>query len=58
MEEWINIDTEIKKKKVKSIPRFLKAVVNAKGYPTKQFNENENIFWYVKKKNCKKTFVR
>ena len=40
----MNIDIEITKKLLKSIPRRLKAVVNAKGYPTKQFNENENIF--------------
>ena len=35
MEEWMNIDTEITKKLVKSIPRCLKAVVDAKKYPTK-----------------------
>ncbi|GBN49121.1 Transposable element Tcb1 transposase [Araneus ventricosus] len=37
MEEWMNIDAEITKKKklVKSIPKRLKAVVDAKGYPTK-----------------------
>ncbi|GBM31444.1 Transposable element Tcb1 transposase [Araneus ventricosus] len=34
-EEWINIDAEITKKLVKSIPKRLKAVVDAKGYPTK-----------------------
>ncbi|GBN07832.1 hypothetical protein AVEN_88596-1 [Araneus ventricosus] len=31
MEEWMNIDEE---KLVKSIPKRLKAVVDAKGYPT------------------------
>ncbi|GBM03979.1 Transposable element Tcb1 transposase [Araneus ventricosus] len=36
VEEWMNIDAEITKKKlVKSIPKRLKAVVDAKGYPTK-----------------------
>ncbi|GBO29937.1 Transposable element Tc1 transposase [Araneus ventricosus] len=35
MEEWMNIDTEITKKLVKSIPKHLKAVVDAKGYPIK-----------------------
>ncbi|GBO40077.1 Transposable element Tc1 transposase [Araneus ventricosus] len=35
MEEWMNIDAEITKKLVKSIPKRLKAVVDAKGYPTK-----------------------
>ncbi|GBN77017.1 hypothetical protein AVEN_57523-1 [Araneus ventricosus] len=37
MEEWVDIDAEITKKKklVKSIPKHLKAVVDAKGYPTK-----------------------
>ena len=35
MEEWMNTDTEIIKKLVKSIPRHLKAVVGTKGYPTK-----------------------
>ncbi|GBL76041.1 hypothetical protein AVEN_234352-1 [Araneus ventricosus] len=41
MEEWMNIDAEITKKKlVKSIPKRLKAVVDAKEYPTKYlFNE-------------------
>ena len=34
-EVWMNTDTEITKKLEKSIPRRLKAVVNAKGYPTK-----------------------
>ncbi|GBM45745.1 Transposable element Tcb1 transposase [Araneus ventricosus] len=35
-EEWMNIDAEITiKKLVKSIPKRLKAVVDAKGYPTK-----------------------
>ena len=29
MEKWMNIDTEIKKKLVKSIPRRLKAVMDA-----------------------------
>ncbi|GBN08014.1 hypothetical protein AVEN_253442-1 [Araneus ventricosus] len=35
MEEWMNIDAEITKKLVKSIPKRLKAVVDAKEYPTK-----------------------
>ena len=35
MEEWMNIDTEIIKNQVKSVSRHLKAVVNAKEYPTK-----------------------
>ncbi|GBN87490.1 Transposable element Tc1 transposase [Araneus ventricosus] len=35
MEEWMNIDAEITKKLVKSIPKHLKAVVHAKGYPPK-----------------------
>ncbi|GBL85074.1 Transposable element Tcb1 transposase [Araneus ventricosus] len=36
MEEWMNIDAEITKKNlVKSIPKRLKAVVDANGYPTK-----------------------
>ncbi|GBM59139.1 hypothetical protein AVEN_255674-1 [Araneus ventricosus] len=35
MEEWMNIDAEITKQLVKSIPKCLKAVVDAKGYPTK-----------------------
>ncbi|GBN36638.1 Transposable element Tcb1 transposase [Araneus ventricosus] len=35
MEEWMNIDAEFTKKLVKSIPKRLKAVVDAKGYPTK-----------------------
>ncbi|GBN12751.1 Transposable element Tc1 transposase [Araneus ventricosus] len=35
MEEWMNIDTEITKKLVKSISKRLKAVVDAKGYTTK-----------------------
>ena len=35
MEEWMDIDTEITKKLQKSIPRHLKAVADAKGYPTK-----------------------
>ncbi|GBM50552.1 hypothetical protein AVEN_1938-1 [Araneus ventricosus] len=35
MEEWMNIDAEITKKLLKSIPKLLKAVVDAKGYPTK-----------------------
>ncbi len=35
MEEWMCIDSEIIKELVQSIPRRLKAVVNAKGYPTK-----------------------
>ena len=35
MEEWIDIDTEITEKLVKSIPRCLKAGVGVKGYPTK-----------------------
>ncbi|GBL98161.1 Transposable element Tc1 transposase [Araneus ventricosus] len=35
MEEWLNTDAEIPKKLVKSIPERLKAVVDAKGYPTK-----------------------
>ncbi|GBL95587.1 Transposable element Tc1 transposase [Araneus ventricosus] len=34
-EEWMNIDAEITKKLVKSIPKRLKAVVDAKGYPPK-----------------------
>ncbi|GBL62360.1 hypothetical protein AVEN_216596-1 [Araneus ventricosus] len=34
MEEWMNIDAEILKKLVKSIPKRLKALVDAKGYPT------------------------
>ena len=34
MEEWIKSDIE-KKKLAKCIPRRLKAVVDAKGYPTK-----------------------
>ena len=37
MEKWMNIDSEITKKKiiiVRSIPRCLKAVVDAKRYPT------------------------
>ncbi|GBL76036.1 Transposable element Tcb2 transposase [Araneus ventricosus] len=35
MEEWMNIDAEITKKLLKSISKRLKAVVDAKGYPTK-----------------------
>ena len=36
VEEWINIDTEITKKKiVKSISRHLKTVLGAKRFPTK-----------------------
>ncbi|GBM80272.1 Transposable element Tcb1 transposase [Araneus ventricosus] len=35
MEEWMNIDAEITKQLVKSIPKCLKAIVDAKGYPTK-----------------------
>ncbi|GBO31424.1 hypothetical protein AVEN_172157-1 [Araneus ventricosus] len=35
MEEWMSIDAEITKKLVKSIPKRLTAVVDAKGYPTK-----------------------
>ncbi|GBN12557.1 hypothetical protein AVEN_209128-1 [Araneus ventricosus] len=35
MEEWMNIDAEITRKLVKSIPEHLEAVVDAKGYPTK-----------------------
>lgn len=35
IEEWKNIDAEITKKLVKSMPKRLKAVVDAKGYPTK-----------------------
>ncbi|GBO25385.1 hypothetical protein AVEN_12128-1 [Araneus ventricosus] len=35
MEGWMNIDAEITKKLVKSVPKLLKAVVDAKGYPTK-----------------------
>ncbi|GBN04569.1 Transposable element Tcb1 transposase [Araneus ventricosus] len=35
MEEWMNIDAEITKKLVKSIPKCLKAVVDTKGYPPK-----------------------
>ncbi len=35
MEERMNIDAEITKDVVQSIPRRLKAVVDAKGYPTK-----------------------
>ncbi|GBN08114.1 Transposable element Tc1 transposase [Araneus ventricosus] len=35
MEEWMNIDAEITKKLVKSIPKRLKAVVDTKGYPSK-----------------------
>ncbi|GBM36193.1 Transposable element Tc1 transposase [Araneus ventricosus] len=34
-DEWMNIDAEITKKLVKSIPKRLKTVVDAKGYPTK-----------------------
>ncbi|GBM18567.1 Transposable element Tcb1 transposase [Araneus ventricosus] len=34
MEAWMNIDAEITKKLVKSIPKRLKADVDAKGYPT------------------------
>ncbi|GBL85210.1 Transposable element Tc1 transposase [Araneus ventricosus] len=35
MEKWMNIDAEITKQLVKSIPKRLKAVVDAEGYPTK-----------------------
>ena len=35
MEEWINIDTEVTKKLVISFPKCLKAVVDAKEYPSK-----------------------
>ncbi|GBM90681.1 Transposable element Tc1 transposase [Araneus ventricosus] len=35
MAEWMNIDAEITKKLVKSIPKRLKAVVDTKGYSTK-----------------------
>ena len=35
MEEWMSIDTEITKNLVKFILICLKAVVDAKGYPTK-----------------------
>ncbi|GBM50931.1 hypothetical protein AVEN_181168-1 [Araneus ventricosus] len=35
MEEWMNLDAEITKKLVKSIPKRLNAVVDAKRYPTK-----------------------
>ncbi|GBL88459.1 hypothetical protein AVEN_205526-1, partial [Araneus ventricosus] len=35
MEERMNIDAEITKKLAKSVPKRLKAVVDAKGYPTK-----------------------
>ena len=35
IEEWMNIYTEITKNLMKSIPRYLKDVVHAKGYPTK-----------------------
>ncbi|GBM94156.1 Transposable element Tc1 transposase [Araneus ventricosus] len=35
MEEWMNIDAKITKKLVKSIPKRLKVVVDAKEYPTK-----------------------
>ncbi|GBO38030.1 Transposable element Tc1 transposase [Araneus ventricosus] len=34
MEEWMDIDAEITKKLVKSIPKRLNAVVDAKGYLT------------------------
>ncbi|GBN07284.1 hypothetical protein AVEN_58117-1 [Araneus ventricosus] len=33
--EWLNIDAEITKKVMKYIAKRLKAVVDAKGYPTK-----------------------
>ncbi|GBM19829.1 hypothetical protein AVEN_86166-1 [Araneus ventricosus] len=35
MEEWMNIDADITKKLVQSIPKHLKADVDAKEYPTK-----------------------
>ena len=35
MEEWMNIDEEITKNLVKSIPRYLKTAMDAKRYPTK-----------------------
>ena len=36
MEKWMNNNAEITKNPVKSIPRHLKVVVDAKGYPTKK----------------------
>ncbi len=59
--QFMNIDAEIMKELVQSIPRHLKAVVDAKGYPTKQlFKETLEYllicrdFFY----KCIMTFVR
>ena len=45
MEEWMSIDIQTAKNLVKAIPRYLKVVVDAKGYPTNNNStKNENIY--------------